>query len=109
MSFTVQAVIDEAGTFAAGLAISPTNGVKWTQDAVQQLMKQRTDANFDEDGNPIEVPVLTTVDDPIPLDGSFQTNLARYVASKQFFSDAETAKHREQALDMLKLSGLGGK
>ncbi|MEI6165931.1 MAG: hypothetical protein WCS52_01935 [bacterium] len=109
MSFTVQDVINEAGTLAAGLAITAPNGLAWTIDAVSQLMSQRTDCMYDDDGVAMEVPALTTSGDTIPLDNRFQTNLARYVASKQFFTDAESAKHREQAIQMLKLSGIGGR
>ena len=108
MSFTVQNVIDEAGTYAAGLTITAPNGLAWTQDAVRQLMGKRTDAMFDEDGVIQEVPTLTAASDTIQLDTRFQTILARYVASKQFFADAESAKRREQSVQMLQLSGIGG-
>ena len=108
MSFTVQNVIDEAGTYAAGLVITAPNGLAWTQDAVRQLMGKRTDAMFDENGVIQEVPTLAAAVDTIPLDARFQTVLARYVASKQFFFDSESGKHREQGVQMLQLSGLGG-
>jgi hypothetical protein len=106
MSFTVQNVIDAAGGFAAGLTISAPNGLAWTQRAVILLMGQRTDANYDSDGNFIDVPTLATVNDAVPIDDGFQDNLARYVASRQFSTDAESGKHREQAIEQLKLSGI---
>ena len=108
MSFTVQAVIDEAKTLAAGLTITDPNGILWTADGVSQLMGTRTDCMFDTYGNIQDVPTLSSLGDSIPLDSRFQTSIARYVAAKQFFADAESGKHREQALQMLQLSGIGG-
>jgi len=107
MSFTANDVLTLAAPLAAGLAIDATLGLKWVNDAVARLAINRPEAQFNDSGEYRARVVLTAAGDTIAQDDRFITALAQYVAAQRFFQEGESANHRTQALELLKLSGLG--
>lgn len=94
MSFTVQAVIDQARDLwrenAVGDVLLDASCYKWINSGVLAIRSQRPDARFDNDtGDAVEYTAVTGVNDSISLDSKFLMPLAYYLTAFGYARNAD--------------------
>jgi hypothetical protein len=76
---------------------SATNALQWLNDAVQEVVARRGDAQLDENGALNDYADVVATTDVIALHIKYRSLLADFVAARGFMEDGDSQGHLERA------------
>ena len=76
---------------------SAVNALQWLNDAVQEVVARRTDAQLDENGELNDYPDVVATTEVIALHPKYRSILADFVAARGFMEDGDSQSHLERA------------